>query len=1210
LFFDIRHANISQSFFKESFLPDHFIHQWDYIAFIFLIAVLTGSLKIILEKIISKHYGKKIVVLERSFYVSFVIILILGWMAAQYKGFLTDSRLRNEILFQASQIASTINEEHVEKLSFSIEDRNNPHFQRIRSQMISYGKNLDSFRGIYSVSKRDGKIVFGPEDYDEKDLMASPPGEVYEFPDNALELSFSDGISRVIGPVIDEYGSFVSAFSPVISSKTGKPILVIGIDILAHDWKLEIMKARGFSMIRTLFVVLIFITFFTMMRVRDLTTKRDRWFFKHIEAALIFTMGIILAVIFGINASKLMEISEKSDFQNLARAKTQLIRQEFFDLRKNIDAMAGYINLVGVNDEIFNKLAQPVVKSSMVYEVQWIELNDDGQPTSFFSLTDKGDGIEKDKWIKNALIQKRIDEAVKKRMSSVFEYFNKNNEMEWLVLTPSYENSKKEASGVIISAIDSHFIENCSFPFSRFSEDHSGLQIKMLNPDGSSSTTFSQKENALSSRDVKQKLSVPLFAFGQTFSIEIFEKPRGLISNRTVIGVVTFILIFLLSLLFALFIASLRNRETTLEKLVKNRTSQISEINERFNLAVKGSRDGIWDWNIRTSELYLSPRWKEMIGYEDHEIPNILDSFERRIHPDDKVRVLKYLDRYFKNKEDRYEIEFRFEHKNGSYIWVLAKGDALRDEEGMAYRMAGSHTDITERKKSEEMIINAKKEAELANKAKSEFLANMSHEIRTPLNGIIGFTELLLKTGLDATQAEFMSNVSKSAHVLLEVVSDILDFSKIEAGKLELEMQSVDLYELVNETAELIKHQLLNRSIVFNKEVMPDVPRYVMADPLRLKQVILNLLSNAAKFTERGTIELKASLISFDDIRKTAGIRFSVKDTGIGIKEDDLKKLFSSFTQADPSTARKYGGTGLGLVISNRILQKGGSHISVISEYGKGSEFFFEIDMKISEPVRKQSSGKYMADEFEETPSDLKVKLLVVEDNAINMFLAKTMLEKMLPKSTILTAENGFKAIEIYKNEAPDMIFMDVQMPGIDGRKATEKIRDIEPAGRRTVIIALTADALEDEKRRCFEAGMDDFISKPVEESFLRNRVLKWLSGSGRKMRFDKEMLLESIEGDTDLFKTLIEYAEKDFPHKIKEIRTCIEKNETEKVLMALHTLKGSSLSLRLNRFSEMIIEIEMKCKEKATERELIKMVDKLEKEFQNIEETVFREIK
>jgi len=1183
-------------------------NQLDYLIFILGAFIIVEVLKFFISRFFSLRYERKIICVKKDFYISFLVILVLGWLSAEYKGSLADSNLKKDILFQAEAVASTINGDYVEKLLFTQEDISNPHFQRIRSQMISYGKYLGNLRGIYSMAEKEGNIVFGPEDYDESDPMASMPGEIYKMPDDPLRQSFADGIPRVAGPFTDEYGTFVSAYAPVFSRKSGEIILLIGIDVLADDWQKQIHIARAASMLRTMLVVLIFFTFFSMMGIRDSTKKKKRWFFKHLEAELIFIMGFLLALVFGMNASKLVQISERDDSMNLAQAQAQLVRHEFFDVRKNIEAMAGYIGTIESGDKIFEKLAAPVVRSAIVSYLQWVELNDDGRAFPVHGMSDNGFVIEKNKWVSSSYFYQNFAGAVKSRMSVSIQNFNEKGEMEWVVITPVYSNLTDRAKGALITAVDTDFLINCTYPLVKFSDGNSHLRLKVLSESGTAEPLVSIADDDSECNDPSRVISGPLFIFGSALSIDMIQKPQPLFSTSLIIGMITFILIFLLCILFSFFIAGLRNRESTLEVLVRNRTKELSESNERFMLAVTGSHDGIWDWNIRTGELYLSPRWKGMIGYEDHEIPNILDSFERRIHPDDKIRVMHFIEDYFKGHEKKYEIEFRFRHKNGSYVWILARGDGLRDENGIVYRMAGSHTDITERKKVEETILASKKEAESANNAKSEFLANMSHEIRTPLNGIVGFSDLLIDTELSDIQKQYMSNVSKSAHILLEVVNDILDFSKIEAGKLELDYHAVNISALLNEVAGLTSHQIIEKPIDLEVKLSPDIPEYVRTDQFRLRQVLINLLSNAAKFTDKGRIVLSAVLREKNEEKNKVKVLFSVNDTGIGIKEDQLQNLFESFTQADPSTARKYGGTGLGLAISNRILEKMGSGIKVISEFGSGSEFCFELDFEVS--ADEKTVTAINADNCDNEKIKLQessFRMLVVEDNQINMMLIKAIFSSIMPKCDVMQAENGDQALTMFTEEHPDIIFMDVQLPGKDGREITSEIRVLEKnLQKRTPVIALTAGAVEGEKEKCLAAGMDDFISKPVEVNRIVQILCRWLIYAGSDNHFEKSIFIQNIGGDIPLYKKLLEFVKEDFPIKIKQARTSVAENDCAKLASIAHTLKGSSLNMRFTKLAEFAVMLEKTCKNGCDTDRLNAILDEMEIEFKYLIDNEF----
>ncbi|MFT7164516.1 MAG: signal transduction histidine kinase/ActR/RegA family two-component response regulator [Flavobacterium sp.] len=401
--------------------------------------------------------------------------------------------------------------------------------------------------------------------------------------------------------------------------------------------------------------------------------------------------------------------------------------------------------------------------------------------------------------------------------------------------------------------------------------------------------------------------------------------------------------------------------------------------------------------------------------------------------------------------------------------------------------------DITDRKSVEMELIKAKEEAMAASKAKTNFLANMSHEIRTPLNGIVGFTDLLMTSSLDEDQLEYMSIINESANTLIHIVNEVLDFSKIEAGKLELEISETNIFELSNQVIGLFKYQTMNKKIDLRLNLDANVPEFVQADVTRLKQILANLISNAVKFTHSGAITLDVSEIPTSNIYSSA-IKFSVKDTGIGIEEVNSEKIFKSFMQCDSSICRQFGGTGLGLTISNQLLDLMSSTLNLESKIGEGSNFFFTVQFKKSnqkETSTSDNAGRKNDDKRTPLAALSYHKILVVEDNRINMFLAKTLLKRIIPSSDIIEATDGNDAVEKYIMEQPDVVLMDVQMPNKNGYDATYEIRKSKGA-ENIPIIAMTAGILMDEKEKCFESGMDDYLPKPIIIADLMRILHKW----------------------------------------------------------------------------------------------------------------------
>ena len=364
--------------------------------------------------------------------------------------------------------------------------------------------------------------------------------------------------------------------------------------------------------------------------------------------------------------------------------------------------------------------------------------------------------------------------------------------------------------------------------------------------------------------------------------------------------------------------------------------------------------------------------------------------------------------------------------------------------------------------------------AEKASKAKSEFVAMMSHEIRTPLNGILGFSEILESTQLDSVQKEYINNIEISGKALLRIINEILDFSKIEAGKLELENYKFELKKVMNNTVSICRVLAENKGIALNFSYDENIPETVEGDSVRLSQIVTNLLSNAIKFTKQGGVDLKVELRVKTD--KIAKIYFEVKDTGVGIPDKKIKKIFEAFTQADSSTTREFGGTGLGLSISNSLLEKMGGKFKVESIENKGSVFSFELDFNyfMKEHVDIQSES------VQEIRFENKVKVLIAEDNFVNMKFASILTKKILPEALIIQATDGEETVKKFNEEKPDIILMDVLMPKLDGREATVKIRK-SPQGKNVFIIALTAASTVEEKEKCFEAGMNSYLTKPIE---------------------------------------------------------------------------------------------------------------------------------
>ena len=755
-------------------------------------------------------------------------------------------------------------------------------------------------------------------------------------------------------------------------------------------------------------------------------------------------------------------------------------------------------------------------------------------------------------------------------------------------------------------------------------------------------------------------------------------------------------------------------------KLLKDVLNAASEVS-----FIATDKDGLITVFNTGAEKLLGYSAEEMIGkqtpaliHSAEEVQARKVEFKRELGIDiDGFRVFVHNAEIF-GSEQR---EWTYIRKDGLIRMVSLVVTPIRNSDTNIIGYLGIATDITVRKEIENALISqrdelkmAKLQAEEASIAKSEFLANMSHEIRTPLNGVIGFTDLLLKTNLNETQQQYLSIVNQSANTLLGIINDILDFSKIEAGKLELDIEKCDLYQIISRATDVITYQIQKKGLEMLLNIPYDLPRFIWTDSVRLNQIIINLLSNASKFTQKGEVELKVERIS-EDLEKII-LRFSVRDTGIGIKHDKQDKIFEAFSQEDASTTKEYGGTGLGLAISNKLLGLMGSKLELNSTLGIGSTFYFDIALKaehgvpveweniemikrvlivddndnnrmilkhilllkqiesveakngfeafkilsegqkfdvllidyhmpfmdglqtirliressfvpseeqpvillhsssddekliksceelkinhrLIKPIKIEGIFNMLSHLYRKSPiepvntKDKEVQatsdpitVLLADDNAVNMLLGKTIIKRIAPNSIIVEVKNGQEAIKYCENAWPDIIFMDIQMPVLNGYEATIKIRQMQ--GERNIpIIALTAGNVKSERERCLKAGMDDFVVKPIVENDLLVILNKWLPDSqdsikNKKRSVDKSHFslnqIKEIFGEEEtVLDNYIELIKSELKKSLAELENTINNSDLHAFNTAGHKLHGTALASGLNILAIIASEIE-----------------------------------
>jgi len=663
-----------------------------------------------------------------------------------------------------------------------------------------------------------------------------------------------------------------------------------------------------------------------------------------------------------------------------------------------------------------------------------------------------------------------------------------------------------------------------------------------------------------------------------------------------------------------------RDKIAAQEDALKAREQAIESL-ARYQRLIETVPEGIFETDTRGTVINANPALATMLGYDDLEHLRSRVRDLRRDHiRDPKVAEAMIARLRAEGQLNGFEVELV--RRDGSTFWGALSIRRVVDDAGEA-KAQGMVQDITERRERDQ-LARARAAAEAATAAKSDFLARMSHELRTPMNAIIGFSDLALRSDSDARRVEHLGHIRAASRSLLNIINDILDLSRIEAGKLTLEHRPFDLHAVLNQVRALFAYPAAEKDLALHISRNPQVPAALVGDALRLEQVLINLVGNAVKFTERGEIELSVELASATERR--ARVRFLVRDTGVGLTEEEQGRLFAPFAQVDPFSTRRHGGTGLGLAICKQLVEKMGGRIAVESRPGVGSVFLFTAELGLAADAQAAAPLPPSAAPVASTQRTAVLRgarVLLVEDNALNRELAQEILQ---PTGVMLDmAENGPDAIAAVRQSAYNAVLMDVQMPGMDGLEATRRIRTL-PGTATLPIIALTANAMERDRQDCLAAGMNDFLTKPVDADQLLVTLSHWvggavapLAGTARRAGdtgslpaattlatlpallpgIDVAAAVKRLGGRENLVLDVLHGLLRQYSGGAHPLRAALAQGRTDDARLAAHTLKGLAATAGCTRLSSAAREAEAALKIGA--RDLDQVLAELDAAFDEV---------
>ena len=1083
-----------------------------------------------------------------------IAILVAGSLLVWRTGIRADRELRDELLGQTRAVARALQLDRVKSLSGTEADLDLPEYLRLKKQLGCVTSAYEKCRFASLIGHEPGgKVYFLVDGEPVGSPDESPAGQVYAEATESYRRMLESKQEVVGGPIHDRWGSLFYALVPLFAPDTGEFLATLALDIDAATWRRDILIATlpAVSLTCALLTFLVLGRMLACWRCRC-PTLCPQWM-RHGETALVIALGLIVTAFATWEAHRSEAHNRREAFRNLAISRAARFAGRMSDLRDaELEGLASFFQASeDVSHDDFLKYTRHLARNRSVDTWAWAPVVPASDKSEFEETERTGGATDFRIW--------QLDENGQRSRSQVRDVhypvlrvapFPKIEAALGYDLgavpvlrAPLLiaERTRLTTAGALITMSpgvgESQGMLICRPVFDASSGSTRGFALALLrvndlletDPDGIVHSELSvlsetgSRESLASTSDIDELLrprsslfaSHPVFAFGKVFWLTNCAAPKFMEIHPVRLGWLVALTGLLLTAASALVTGVILERREKLERLVAERTASLVESNQRFDELAEQSGTVAWEVNSEGLYTYVSHVASQVYGYGRGEMEGQLHFFD--LHPEEGRATFKEAAfTVFENRERFRNLVNMVERKDGGIVWVSTNGLPILGQDGELLGYRGSDTDITERKRAEEELLaysaamesaNRKLEkyseaAEAANLAKSEFLANMSHEIRTPMTAILGFTDVLLEedqvAGGSLERTNALKTVKRNGKYLLRILNDILDLSKIEAGKFEVERIYCDPVKVVTDVGTLMQVRAEAKGLPLEIEHVGGIPKTILCDPTRLRQVLINLVGNAVKFTEAGRIRLVTRLV--EDERRGSCLRFDVIDTGIGMTEEQISRLFSPFTQADSSITRAFGGTGLGLSISKRLAEMLGGDISVVSSPGRGSTFRLLVatgpldNVPIVEPAReapfecKQEHGRSTA-----PTRKLDCRILLAEDGPDNQRLISFILKKA--GADVVLAENGRiaceEAISAQDQGIPfDVILMDMQMPVMDGYTAVRRLRD---AGYAGPIIAVTANAMASDEARCREAGCDGYVSKPIDRVALFETISRFL---------------------------------------------------------------------------------------------------------------------